>query len=295
MTIRNFSLALLTATLLLPSYVSAQSSRKVKAKFTWEIANTENTQSLSLRIMVPTTIEGRQQVNSVWLSVKPDREVTEKCGSRYVVFNFESEIPREIVMEADITLFKSGLNSRKKSKDPAPDAIYLGDDKFTQTSNPQIKSLAAKLKGSDETETVRNIMSYIATTLTYYKGPQYARQGNIATLNKKTGVCGDYADLMIALCRANGIPARLSGGYLFERDFLPGWDGDAWHVWADVYLKDYGWVPFEPTRDAIQGWQSLGPQYIYIAQDLLSSELKTIFHYNYRGWRPRVDSFMNIR
>lgn len=295
MNIRNLTLILFATLVLLPSQASAQSSRKVKAKFTWDIGNTENTKSLTLRIMIPVTIEGRQKVTSVRFSAKPDRDQIDETGSRYAVFQFGSNIPKEIVMEVDLILFKAGLGSSGKKKVAQPDAKYLGSDDYIQTSDPQIKALAKSLRGSNEAATIKNIMTYLTTNLTYDKGVRYVRQGNVLTLEKKTGICGDYSDLMIALCRANGIPARLSGGYLFNRDFIPGWDGDMWHAWVDVFMQGYGWVPFEPTRNEMNGWQAMLPQYIYVAQDLMNSHANATFNYSYNGWRPRVDSFVNIK
>ncbi len=295
MSIQRFAFVILTVLLSLPLPCVSQSNRKVKAKFTWQIDNTENTSDLILRIMVPTTIEGRQTVHSVQVSEKPDDDMTDNTGCRYLVFDFGSKAPRNLVMEVSMTLHKSGLGTSKRKHTEQPEAKYLASEEYIESDNPRIIALADSLKAQTETETVKNIMAFLAKTLTYDAGERYTRQGNLVTLAKGTGLCNDYADLMIALCRANGIPARLSGGYLFNRDFIPGWDNDNWHVWVDVYLSEYGWVPFEPTRNEIQGWQSMPPQYIYLAQDLANSHINSTFNYSYKGWPPRIDSFFNIK
>ena len=56
----------------------------------------------------------------------------------------------------------------------------------------------------------------------------------LEALQDKRGVCQDYAHVMIALCRSQGIPARYVSGYLFE-DALGG--DVASHAWADVWLQ----------------------------------------------------------
>ena len=295
MSIRKLSFAILTGLLLLPSPCVSQSNRKIKAKFTWQIDNTENTSDLILRVMVPTTIEGRQTVHAVRASEKPDDDRVDETGCRYFVFYFGSRAPKNLIMEVDMTLHKSGLGTSKRKQTERPDAKYLLSEKYIETDNPRIVALADSLKAATETETVKNIMTFLAKTLTYDTGEHYTRQGAIATLTKGSGLCNDYADLMIALCRANGIPARLSGGYLFNRDYIPGWDNDKWHVWVDVYLNEYGWVPFDPTRNEVNGWQSMPPQYIYLAQDLANSYIKSTFNYSYKGWPPRIDSFFNVK
>ena len=58
--------------------------------------------------------------------------------------------------------------------------------------------------------------------------------------SRRCGVCQDYAHLMIALCRANGLPARYVNG------FLEG-IGET-HAWVEVF-DGYGWQGYDPTHD----------------------------------------------
>lgn len=72
------------------------------------------------------------------------------------------------------------------------------------------------------------------------------------------GYCVHFATSGVILARMSGIPARYAEGYvLTEDDFndenltLNGYkieikDNRA-HAWAEVYLKDFGWIPFEFT------------------------------------------------
>ena len=52
------------------------------------------------------------------------------------------------------------------------------------------------------------------------------------TMDTKKGICFDYASLMAAMLRSQGIPTKLIVGY----------SGDAYHAWISVYLKESGWV-----------------------------------------------------
>lgn len=52
------------------------------------------------------------------------------------------------------------------------------------------------------------------------------------TLRTKKGICFDYASLMVAFLRSQGIPTKLQIGY----------SGDAYHAWISVYLTQIGWV-----------------------------------------------------
>ena len=52
------------------------------------------------------------------------------------------------------------------------------------------------------------------------------------TMDSGKGICFDYASLMAAMLRSQGIPTKLVVGY----------SGDAYHAWISVYLKEAGWV-----------------------------------------------------
>jgi transglutaminase-like putative cysteine protease len=75
-------------------------------------------------------------------------------------------------------------------------------------------------------------------------------------LRLRRGVCQDFAHLMIAGCRALGLPARYVSGYL-ETD--PPGDGarfvgaDVSHAWVQVYLGDGLWADLDPTNDCVAG------------------------------------------
>lgn len=274
----------------------AQKSRKLKAKYTWEIRNAQATKSLQIHTTVPADVPGRQKVYSVKFSVPPKRDFTEG-GDRYVVFEFKApDIPQEVIIEAEVEIFKSGLSAQKMRKKVPhdPDALnYLGSGRFITPQEPLVRSIAESLKGENPESTVKAICTYLATALTY-KRTQPGRQGCLATLEKKTGVCSDYSDLMVAMCRANGIPARVSGGHVINGDFIPGWDKEEGHVWVDVYLEGYGWVPFEPTRSNPKNWNSFPANYIYTAHDYYNPKVSTHFH-RWQGWQPRVDRLFSVK
>ncbi len=54
-----------------------------------------------------------------------------------------------------------------------------------------------------------------------------------ATIAKKKGICFDYASLMAAMLRSQGIPSRLVIGYASP---------DIYHAWNEVYTKETGWI-----------------------------------------------------
>jgi len=75
-------------------------------------------------------------------------------------------------------------------------------------------------------------------------------------LRLKRGVCQDFAHLMIAGCRAHGVPARYVSGYL-ETDPPAGGKrlvgADASHAWVAVYAGAGVWLEIDPTNDRLAG------------------------------------------
>jgi hypothetical protein len=108
--------------------------------------------------------------------------------------------------------------------------------------------------------------------------------GAVKALKQGRGVCVDYADLFIALCRANRIPARYLGGIVTEDEVTT-----RGHAWAEVYLKSAGWVPFDPTwgDTGAATFNSMRPSYVYFT-NVRNDEViddSNIFAYRYYGNR----------
>ena len=63
----------------------------------------------------------------------------------------------------------------------------------------------------------------------------------------RSGVCQDFAHVLIALCRRTGIPARYVSGYIHSgsEETL---GAEASHAWAEAYLGPRGWVGIDPTN-----------------------------------------------
>ena len=73
-------------------------------------------------------------------------------------------------------------------------------------------------------------------------------------LELRSGVCQDFAHVMLACLRGRGLPARYVSGYLLT-DPPPGrarlLGADASHAWVAAYSPNHGWVEFDPTNDTI--------------------------------------------
>ncbi|CDF86546.1 hypothetical protein PKB_5233 [Pseudomonas knackmussii B13] len=73
-------------------------------------------------------------------------------------------------------------------------------------------------------------------------------------LERRRGVCQDFAHLMLACLRSRGLAARYVSGYLLTQP-PPGQPrligADASHAWVSLYCPQNGWVDFDPTNDVL--------------------------------------------
>jgi transglutaminase-like putative cysteine protease len=76
----------------------------------------------------------------------------------------------------------------------------------------------------------------------------------LEVLEKRRGVCQDFAHLQIACLRSLGLAARYVSGYLVTtpppgRPRLVG--ADASHAWLSVYFPEVGWIDVDPTNNVM--------------------------------------------
>ncbi|MEO9324084.1 transglutaminase family protein [Nocardioides sp. C4-1] len=83
------------------------------------------------------------------------------------------------------------------------------------------------------------------------------------TMERRAGVCQDFAHLMLACLRAHGLAARYVSGYLATEP-PPGKErvvgADASHAWVEVWLGGTTWLALDPTND-----QEAGDRYVVVA------------------------------
>jgi len=83
-------------------------------------------------------------------------------------------------------------------------------------------------------------------------------------MEKRRGVCQDFAHLGIACLRSLGLPARYVSGYLRTRppEGKPRLVGaDASHAWFGVFCPGAGWVDFDPTNNVQPGEEHITVAY----------------------------------
>jgi len=125
---------------------------------------------------------------------------------------------------------------------PAEALPWLASTRSVEAGDERIRKVAAEIRGES-----RDVMEIVARTLDRTR-EIFAKQtlrcielGAVEALERQ-GSCTSCANLVAALIRANGIPARVLAGY-------PTWSGPLQtHYIVEAYVPGYGWYPIESTR-----------------------------------------------
>jgi transglutaminase-like putative cysteine protease len=124
---------------------------------------------------------------------------------------------------------------RSRYVDPSPEAWRL--------------ALDACHAQSELWQAALGLMSLVFREFSYDPGATTVQTHVNEVLRGRRGVCQDFAHVMLAMCRALGMPARYVSGYLYNgpRQSLRG--AQASHAWCEVFVPGTGWSGLDPTND----------------------------------------------
>lgn len=147
-------------------------------------------------------------------------------------------------------------HSEQLDKIPTNLLKYTTADEYWEVDNPTINSLSENLTEGKTgvINKVKAIYDFVIDNIEYdyskyekiASGEESERYGAIQTLILGKGVCEDFSDLFVTLCRASGIPAIVVEGFVYDRDGLFPQEENA-HAWAKVFIPEYGWLQVDPT------------------------------------------------
>lgn len=112
---------------------------------------------------------------------------------------------------------------------------------------PQAATLGESLLGLNE---------WIYKNFEYMPGVTDVSTPISEVVKHRRGVCQDFANLMLAILRSNGLPARYVSGYIeaFDPDSGDKMTGAAAsHAWVEVYLPGGTWWGLDPTNNQVVG------------------------------------------
>ena len=179
-----------------------------------------------------------------------DHELKDELDVVKLGGSVSKEKPLEAVITYDIRL------SRKRPRWEAPvEPAHLNPQSEIESDNPALRECASELVSGRSREDVYKIYAFVGKRVRQPKGPRINRPPPSALKAYQTGigVCGECANLMTALCRAAGIPARTVVGLSFVRPLTPffsvtrTWNHPAVaHSWVE-YHTERGWETTDPS------------------------------------------------
>ncbi|MFT7059487.1 MAG: transglutaminase-like putative cysteine protease [Pseudorhodobacter sp.] len=147
---------------------------------------------------------------------------------------------RGVVETTDLT----GILRGHKEKTPLQ--CYLQDTLPTR-ADVALAQLAQSAHGEEGTlDAAHRLAGAVSEAIAFAPGMTDANTTAAEALAKGQGVCQDHSHALIAAARFSGLPARYVSGYLHASQ-----DGslhEAAHAWAEIWIKDLGWVGFDAAN-----------------------------------------------
>lgn len=206
----------------------------------------------TLWFYLPIAETATQRINAVKVSM-PYALLSDELNHRILKLVFPSVAPlasKVVTIVTDVML-NSAVEPRPLSSRDA----WLGAEKYIEANDAPIQALAGELKCSTEYDTAKAIYDWVRQNI-QYAGYVADDRGALEALSQRRGDCTEYAYLVAALARANGMPARMVGGYVVDRDAAP--KVEDYHNWAEVYF-DGAWRLLDAQKE---NWLAPTEQYI---------------------------------
>ena len=200
--------------------------------------------------------------------------LTAQPGSLLVRYRATVDITHHV--EAPVAVFETPVAQLP------PEALpYLYPSRYCQSDclTAQAMSLFGHLpQGYARVIAVRD---WVRSQVRFQSNSSNSMTSALDTLHQHTGVCRDFAHLMIAMCRALNIPARFTTGIDFGAD--PALGPTDFHAYVEAYLG-HRWYLFDPSGTAIpMGFVRIGT-----GRDAADASFATIFG-QVAAQPPRID------
>lgn len=188
-----------------------------------------------------------QEVLSRKITPRKYTLLIDEHGNQYAEFDLENHPPgTEITIKIEYEISVNEIVYELGACQGEVPSVFIQPELHIESANLQVVDLSRELSMGKNTvcEKVRAFYDYAGDELFYSfnRNPWGAQ----ATFGLMGADCTEYASLVIALSRAEGVPARYYEGLLYlgdkEEDIA-----QTEHAWLDVYFPGTGWVGMDPT------------------------------------------------
>jgi transglutaminase-like putative cysteine protease len=127
---------------------------------------------------------------------------------------------------------------------------FLRQEHFN--SLPDVEKVIREEQCKDCTplQLAKDMTSYIYKNFKYQKGITTVETTPDEIWKLRSGVCQDFAHILLVMLRSKNIPARYVSGYICPNKAGMRGEG-ATHAWAEAYIPEMGWIGFDPTNNCI--------------------------------------------
>ena len=128
-------------------------------------------------------------------------------------------------------------------------AEFLGPSYYVPLDDATVgiaRELVATAVGESALAFLQRASGDVKARLTYRVGATTVETSVAEALEGGSGVCQDFAHVLVSLCRHAGMPARYVSGYLGS---VP--QATASHAWAEAFVPPYGWIGIDPTAGRV--------------------------------------------
>jgi transglutaminase-like putative cysteine protease len=199
---------------------------------------------------------GHQRISDLEFSGTPHSFVIDRYDQEMAHFQFGNLAPGQratVSWEGDVELqaMDYGLDPDQVTElDQIPPDIlttYTTNESKYRLESQVIQDAAqtAARGASNPYAIARNVHDFVARRLSYSNDGRWDDAETVYL--QRTGSCSEYSFLYIALCRANGLPARYVAGTRQRKESR--YVDTLFHRWTEVYLPPYGWVPVDALHD----------------------------------------------
>jgi len=175
--------------------------------------------------------------------------------------------------------------------------------KFIQFDNEKIRTLAKEIIGQEKNlKKILNLLNNFVVSRLNYGQPIEGLYSALQAWENKTTDCGGFSALLIALCLALGIPARLAVGFwaVPPTSALGGlrrarYNKNEMHVWVEIMLPNGQWLPADPAVESLRKQQRTKKvgQLGFVGSDRIAFSYGCNILLEIKGQEKRADILQN--
>jgi len=182
--------------------------------------------------------------NTVGAFTNPGMHISLIIDSDIVVITHSRDLPADSAPQKD----QWDLLQQLRYQLPYIDFLRLQQFKGSE----EVSQITSREKARELTplQLAKALSSFIYQNFEYKPGVTTVETTLDEVWKLKSGVCQDFAHLLLEMIKQVGIPARYISGYICPNKNGMRGEG-ATHAWVEAYIPFYGWLGLDPTNNVL--------------------------------------------